>query len=510
MPKPNASRRLIMFLGSSRFFWLILAFFVLQSAWIALSGRYPMAFDEDYHLGIIRLYADHLSPFWSSQPAGADTFGAVFRDPSYVYHWLMSFPYRFLDLFTDNQTTIVLWLRALNIAMLAGGLVVYRRLLLKTGAARAIVNGVLLLFILIPVVPLLAAQINYDNLFIPLLGLLLLLVVNFDKELIDKKRSDPYLLTGIAVLCLLGSLIKYAFLPIFLSLVIFLAVRHWQTFGSFQAIWKAKLASLRRIGPGITVLLSVAILIPAALFVERYGVNFVRYHTPVPDCSQVLSVEACSQYGPWIRDHDLELRKPVTAPSSPVTFAGDWLYGMWLRLFFSVDGPGTYFQTRGPLVLPALSAIAFAASGLLLSVVYAARLFRKYRAPVLALLLTVSGVYIGILWLDGYQTFQRTGIAVAINGRYLLPVLPFLMLFAALAFNEFLKGRETLKLAVAGAAVVCMLWGGGTLTYILRSNPAWYWPNRTVVNVNAAVRETLGPVVPGYRDPIAFMNRHWW
>src|SRR4051812_29328265 len=91
-------------LSRKSFFWAILALFVLQSAWIALSGRYPMAFDEDFHLGIIRLFAHHASPFWSTQPAGADAFGAVARDPSYLYQWLMSFPYRLISAITGDQT----------------------------------------------------------------------------------------------------------------------------------------------------------------------------------------------------------------------------------------------------------------------------------------------------------------------------------------------------------------------------------------------------------------------
>ncbi|HEY5442555.1 MAG TPA: hypothetical protein VIJ68_03385, partial [Candidatus Saccharimonadales bacterium] len=166
----SASRRFITMLGSNACFRVILGLLVLQAAWIALSGRYPMAFDEDFHLGIIRLYAHHLSPFWSGQPAGGDQFGAVARDPSYLYQWLMSFPYRFVGLFTGDQTIQVLWLRAINIGLFTSGLVLYRRLLAKTGASRAMIHTCLLIFVLIPVVPLLAAQINYDNLFLPMVA----------------------------------------------------------------------------------------------------------------------------------------------------------------------------------------------------------------------------------------------------------------------------------------------------------------------------------------------------
>src|SRR5882672_10647373 len=107
--------RLVRFVDSQPFFWLVIALLVLEAAWIALTGRYPMAFDEDFHLGIIRLYAHHISPFWAHQPPDGNAFGAVARDPSYLYQYLMSFPYRLVAAFTSDQTLQVLWLRAVNI-----------------------------------------------------------------------------------------------------------------------------------------------------------------------------------------------------------------------------------------------------------------------------------------------------------------------------------------------------------------------------------------------------------
>jgi hypothetical protein len=123
-------------------------------------------------------------------------------------------------------------------------------------------------------------------------------------------------------------------------------------------------------------------------------------------------------------------------------------------------------------------------------------------------MLLTSGLYIASLWLDGYQTFLRTGQAVAINGRYLFPVLPFLLLICALAVNEALQKREQLKLAVAGAAVISMIWGGGALTYVLRSNPTWYWTNAPLKGANLFLQRNIGPLVPGNNDPTAFMGRN--
>jgi hypothetical protein len=179
---------------------------------------------------------------------------------------------------------------------------------------------------------------------------------------------------------------------------------------------------------------------------------------------------------------------------------------MWLRLFFAVDGPATGFETKGPFVVPGISAVIFAGVSMGLVLVYLKRLFRTYNRPVLSLLTGVTVVYIVALWLDEFRAYARTGQPVAINGRYLLPVLLPMLLVSALAINELLKKRAELKLLVSGIVVVTMLYGGGALTYILRSRDAWYWPNSMVQTANHSVQNTLGPVTPGYRHPGEFLH----
>src|SRR3954469_13979749 len=110
-------KRLYAAVSSDKFFWGVVILLVVQALWIALSGRYPMAYDEDFHLGVIRLYSHHLSPFWNGHPAGGDAFGAVARDPSYLYHYLMSFPYRLISFITSSQMAQVLVLRFINIGL---------------------------------------------------------------------------------------------------------------------------------------------------------------------------------------------------------------------------------------------------------------------------------------------------------------------------------------------------------------------------------------------------------
>jgi len=510
MAKTNTSsrRRFVGWLGSPACFRVILGLLVVQAAWIALSGRYPMAFDEDFHLGIIRLYAHHLSPFWGNQVPGGGQFGAVARDPSYLFQYLMSFPYRLISWFTSDQTIQVLVLRFIDIGLFTSGVVLYRRLLLKTGASRALTHACLLVFVLIPTVPLLAAQINYDNMLLPAIALAMLLALRFDSYFTKRRRFDPKTGLQLLIVCLLASLVKYAFLPVFAAIVIFVLVRAWQHRRTLPEAWRGTVAAWHRLGTGLRAGLVVGLVLVTGLFVQRYGVNLVRYHNPVPGCSDVLTVKQCSQYGPWIRNYNDELNKVDNdiIPGSLPTFTADWVYGMWLRTFFAVDGPGTNFQTRGPLVIPGLSAIFFAAAGVVVVVAAAPRLWRKYNTPVFWLFLAVVVSYVGALYLDDYQDFLQTGQPVAINGRYLLPALLLVFVIVAIAVRELFGRWQGLKLAVAALAVLCLAWGGGALTYILRSNNAWYWPNSTVQTANHAVRSAIGPLTPGYDRPTQFMH----
>ena len=54
-PQAALSGRCIAIIGSSKFLWAVIALLVLQAVWIALSGRYPMAFDEDFHFGLVQI-----------------------------------------------------------------------------------------------------------------------------------------------------------------------------------------------------------------------------------------------------------------------------------------------------------------------------------------------------------------------------------------------------------------------------------------------------------------------
>jgi hypothetical protein len=501
----GVTRKVIQMVSSRGFFYGVVGVLVFQALWIALSGRYPMAFDEDFHLGIIRLYAHHFSPFWSGQPPHSDMFGAVYRDPSYLYHYLMSFPYRLLSLFIHGQTGQVIALRLINIALFVSSLPLLRRLVLQIGASRALTHTVLAFFVLLPITPFLAAQINYDNLFVPLVALVLLLVVRLNCELTRYGRINMEVLLWVIMLSLLTSLVKYAFLPVLIALALFEAALFYRYLGRKHKFWITVGFGLSLVGRRMRWLLLLLLLISSVLFAERYAVNLVRYHEPIPDCQQVLSVQRCSSYAPWLRDHTFAAQKGQNL-HGPIGFTGDWLYGMWFRTFFAVDGPGTNFETRGPLILPSVAAILLVAGGVVALALKFRTILRRYDRVVIYLLVIVIGWYSALLWFDEYKGYLHAGQPVAINGRYLLPIIvPFIALLA-LGYSELLRNRIRLQIALVSLGLLCFIWGGGVLTFILRSRDVWYWPNSHVVSVNRSVQNVLYHVVPGSSNPVLFLH----
>ncbi|MEK7152315.1 MAG: hypothetical protein AAB834_00055, partial [Patescibacteria group bacterium] len=82
-----------------------------------------------------------------------------------------------------------------------------------------------------------------------------------------------------------------------------------------------------------------------------------------------------------------------------------------------------------------------------------------------------------------------------INGRYLLPILLLLAVVMGRGFSLAFRKLPDIKPLLAGSAILLFLYGGGVLTFILRSDASWYWPNHAVNTVNDTARKVFAPVI---------------
>jgi hypothetical protein len=176
-------------------------------------------------------------------------------------------------------------------------------------------------------------------------------------------------------------------------------------------------------------------------------------------------------------------------------YIGTWLHGMWFRLFFAI-GPEPAYTTRSPLFI--LSRVAIGAAVLLgLGIVVRFRWLFAGHPERLLLILLMAGYGLA-LFASNYADYLYTGLGVAINGRYWLPFLPLFFVLSGLAWHDILRRAPSVKgAAVLVVLAVFFLQGGGIMTYIIRSDDSWYWPNPTVRRLNGDIRAVVSPFIYG-------------
>lgn len=478
-------------LGSRRFYWAVIIFFVLEALWVALSANYPMAFDEDFHFGVIHIYGQQWSPFLTDQPDGANKFGALATDPSYLYHYLMSFPYRLMAAITSNQTAQVIFLRLINIAFLTAGILLFRKVLSRAGSSRLLINVATLIFVLIPTVPLLAGQINYDNLFVLALAGVCWLAVCITED-VRAGKANVLTMLWLVALVALTSLVKYAFLPMALAVCGYLMVLIGAKIRRQPREFLAQIkASYRGISKGVKIAMLATLLLSSAMFLQRYGINSVRYGHPVPDCQATIGLEACMEYGPWGRNYRFAAQKSEVN-SSPLAYTWLWIQGMHYRLFFMITGPPAH-TNYPPALLPSAAAVVIVVFGALSTLFYWRQVFAG--RPILVFFVVMAVLYVGVLWSQNYSQYLETGQPVAINGRYLIPLLLPLAAVLGRSLSVALGAWSSARKWAAIAVVFFFLQGGGAFSFILRSDSSWYWPNQAIIKTNEVMQHTLAPVM---------------
>ena len=495
------SQAIYKFLSSPKFFWIVLGVFVFQASWIALSALYPMAFDEAYHFETTSIYAEQWSPFLSEHPDNAEGLAAVHRYPSYLFHYLMSFPLRIAQMATDSETAQIIFLRFLNIGMVAGGLVLFRRLFKKVGVSSALSSVGILFFTLIPIVPLLAAHINYDNLLLLLIPWMLLLIHGIFTQL---KRQDLPLqsLLALGILVLISGIVKYAMLPILLVMTLFVAallVRYMRNLPISEVRAKTR-SSWQSMRKSMRIALPLLFAISGILAFERYGLNLIEYGALVPACDDVISYEECLEFGPFARNQAYLADVDPEFRPSRLEHTQTWLGGMWYRTLFMINGDVAEdrYQNYPPLPIMAVGFSLIFLLGSMAIIRYWRYLF--WGKPFNLMLISIVAFYSAILLHNNYSSYVEYGRTAALNGRYLLLVFPMLIMLMSLAVSKLLAGRDNLKLAGFAIGLVMILQGGGLVSFIVQSSDTWYWPEPVVQSANEAAQSAIKPLVYGSQE----------
>lgn len=484
--------------SSRKFFYVIVGLLFLQASWFALTVQYPMAFDENYHFGIIQFYSQQWLPFFSEQPPNSEAYGDLVRYDSYMFHYLMSFPFRLLASFISDQVIQIIILRFINILLFVGGMFLFRNLLEKLRITNALTNFLFLIFIFIPIVPFLAATINYDNLAFLIMPLFISLTI-ICSEAMRKGKLSAMQFTILFALGAFGSLVKYGFAPIFVAAFIYLAIVYLRSNQKNIILQDMKHSFLNQnISAKIIVIVVASMSI--GLLAERYGVNFLQYQRYEPSCEKIRPISECLNYGPWGRDYNTKLTVDATnPPHNPdiALFLPVWAGNYMFRLYFAINHN---YATYNPLPMPYYTAYAVGLFGLLLCIVYWKRIAKVNRHMLLLLLVTV--LYVASLIYVNFSGFLKLHTIVAANGRYLIIILPLLFAIIGIAYRAFFirvfqNRAHSILIVLSTIVLILTLNGGGAGSHLLRMPSEGYWPNSPAPEINSTLKEILKPTVIG-------------
>lgn len=487
------------FIASKSFLWIVVAGLVLQGVWVAVSFSYPLLFDETFHFSIIQIFSNTYSPIIVDQPTKYDYLRDLTNEASYVYHYLMSYPLRIIEIFTSDKTVQIIILRLMNVAFVALGIIVYSKALTSAGVKQAYVNGGMLVFVLLPIVPYLAGTINYDNLLFLMTALFALACVRFIKKgsVTDANNIALVLLAGVS-----ASLIKYTFLPIFfvaiLALVVFTVRRRPKKY------FKKLGASFRKnINLGFSIILTL-LVITTALFSAIYIKNVVVYGTPRPSCFETLGKERClSGY--------IERRNYMVKNTADSREAQDlWQY-LTIWHGYMVDGASNVSvvsrdEMGKQLVvknngLPTYSnllalGLIVAVAGFLMSV----RGHGRFDAT-LGILLIIAATGVLAVFMKNLTSYYAFNIAMANQPRYLLIILPIVLAVLAYYFHQTVRKKAAVVLSFV-AVVMLSTQGGGITSLVVNSQPNWFREDSFIRSVNGTMKEFAQPVIKEGQGPL--------
>lgn len=466
-------------IGASKFFYLIIAVFILQSIYFAASIRYQAPPDEKTHFTLSQFYASQplfIGPFRHNTSNQYIT-GDIRHASSYLYPYLLSFPLKVINKFTSDVQHQVFLLRLISVALGAYSLIILRKLLRKLKTTEPVNNLTILLLSFTGMFIWLFASINYDVLAIPLFFLFLLSLIDF-----IQKKSLRYLLLSTAFAMFL-CLTKQTFLPVVFIAYLILVVLNLHQRRDVISKVKTNLSAEKKF---ILYGLIAANLLFAGLFIERYGVNIIEYHSLTPSCTAINTYQECLGTPGFKRDVEqksdfakLKAEKG-SLPFSPLQFTAHWIEIMYERLYF--------YTGQNYMVADNVARNVFGLTFGLLLLVFLIKPVRILRTNEQKFIALVTVSYIVLLFLYNLNSYLAVGAEFGFQGRYLLPVLAFIFLISILEVRALYVHvgkywRHTI-LGILSVVVLLNIYVNLPLLVFIRGSDAqWYTQKTTRLNL---------------------------
>ena len=486
--------RLGVLLASPWLFRLTIVLFVALGVVFALVLHYPIvdgngnvpyvgtiAPDEHRHIANILFYAHRsisAGPIIDSVPTRDLAMGEVLRFPSYFYYYVMSFPVKVMINEALPYSWIVVFLRLVNLVFGVLGLLVMRSLLRAMGFSASITMLSVVVVAFTGRYIWQSAAVSYDAPGMTLFLLCLLFSARFIHAPSPTTLAKAVVAGGWAIIA------KYTFVP-FVVVAIVVAVALVAQRDGLRGVVDVRhavsafVAGIRRHVVG-TVAWVLAFVVAAALIVERYGINLVRYRQFNPDCDKLHTHQQCLTFDIYARNyaaervHDLAvLNGQQQTPLDVLEFIGRWCTTYLQSIFFYRDRNSTWAINP---VVSVLGTVVFVAA--CVAVVLAARSLLRTRTFVWGF--AVAGVYVVAMFVFNLQTFLRLDNDYAFSGRYLLPVLPIIYAFAIVSAMAFWRSlpvgwrRVAVLPVLLVVLVVLVTYSAPVAFFAYARDPSWY------------------------------------
>lgn len=427
-------------------------------------------------MGFIQAYTHYLTPFISSQNPSFDAVGEMTRDPSYLFYYLMSWPLRLISMFTSSYAIQLIFLRLISLAFVVVGLINYRKVFLAANIPRSVTHLTLAFFMLTPTIALFPGAVHYDNAIFMLFAFCLLLALRILKS--AKPNAKQILL--LSILGMLGALIKFTFIALFVPILLYIAYDQWKKHG--RQWWSKFSHSFKSLKKPAQIGLIAAFAISLGLFIERPVQNILVYKQIQPDCQKIMPKDRCTKNYTAERNIDLLDKKPVGfKPINPFQFT----LSLWSISMISTEV--NFIPATSPLPNLLYLYYTFALGGILLVFFYL-RDFLK--VPALRFLLVTCGAYTALLFLYLFTEYAKYSEPIALSSRYLFQVQPLFMVFVALAIAKLLANKQKTRLLTLLVVSLIFTQGGGISSMLVLSDKTHYW-NDTTYSINQPLSDIV-------------------
>lgn len=457
------------FFSSKYFLVVIIAFFFTQVVFYSASIKYGIPPDERYHFTFVDVYSENPllnGPMVETQSAEVSILGDVTRSPNYLYHYLLSFPLRIIKMIGLNFDIQIFSLRLINGLMSVFSLLVLIKIFKSVKLSDSIINFSIFILTQIGMFVWLSASVNYDN-----LAILMSLLTIYQLILLFSS-PDFYRLLTIFTLCIAILLIKTVailFVAIFILLAVINEISHNKSKTYISKFLKSLNPSKNTISTYKRVVVLFPFIIFLCLFTERFVANYFTYGSFSVSCSKVQKEEICLQNAVYARNKQLKenysrlVEKEGKPVQNPFLFMGDWLYLMYERIFF-------YTGHKRMQPNSWQSNVAIVSMLVLVVILITNGIDRKNN---LRLFAASSILYVIAVALYNLNTLNRVGEKVGFQGRYLLIVLPFLLMAALGSIFDKKVGR--LSQAMFLSVIVLFLFNHNPTTqFFINTDKTWY------------------------------------